>query len=159
MERLEVPSSAAETESAIKALVANTKTLQAGLDRVTVNILRAISTTTAQALSGATTVTKHPDLQCSVRTSGGTVLVYGAAYFTAAAETQGMYLKLLVDEADEQTAGHGTTAGLGTTLSVLWFKELPAGQHTFKLAGQATNATMGLAAAPSVLYVVELMRG
>jgi hypothetical protein len=158
MERLEIPGSTATPEDLAAALRTNSRVLQEGLDRVGFNLLKAITTRTLTSMA-ASTKTVLDDLQCSVRTSGGLIVVYADVYIAVNNETQGAYLTLRVDDEEVKTSGLGTDAGLGATVPLMWMKEMPAGQHTFKLWGQATNATYGNANADSVLYVLELMRG
>jgi hypothetical protein len=158
MERLEIPGSTATPEDLASALRTNSRVLQEGLDRVGYNLLKVITTRTLTTMA-ALTKTMLDDLQCSVRTSGGLIVVYADVYVTINNETQGAYVTLRVDDEEQKTSGIGTNAGLSATVPLMWMKEMPAGQHTFKLWGQATNATYGSASADSVLYVLELMRG
>lgn len=158
MERLDLPSVSQPVEDLAASSLVNAKLIQQGIDRLGVNLLKAVTSRAAVGMA-ALTKTALPDFQASVRTSGGLIVVYAASYVTMNNETQGAYLTLRVDDLEVMTTGLGTNAGLSATVPLLWVGELPAGQHTFKLFGQATNATYGLASADSTMYVIELMRG
>lgn len=158
MERLDIPGKVTTLEELTNVVRTNAKLSQQGVDKLGANLLRAIVGRSIVSMA-ALTKTVLAEYQASVRTSGGLILVYATSPVTVNNETQGAYMTLRVDDAEVMTTGIGTTAGLGANVCLTWFGDLPAGQHTFKLFGQATNATYGSATADGALYVVELLKG
>ena len=85
MDRLSIPSSQADQQGLLKAVLENTKATQQGVDKLGVNLLASIHSITSQAVTAVVAApVKLTDFQSSVVTSGG-VIHYSATINAATA--------------------------------------------------------------------------
>lgn len=160
MDRLNVVAPNATLEELTKAMVQNTKLTQQGTDKLGVNLLAAIHSTTSQAVTAVVAApTKLTDFQSSVPTSGG--LIHYSATINAQVNNINGYIQLLVDDAVVMVKSLVSTASVAGEIPFNWFGNLNKGQHTFKMYAYVSGGTMTINSSveSSDAFIVEFLKG
>ena len=160
MDRLSIPSSQADQQGLLKAVLENTKATQQGVDKLGVNLLASIHSITSQAVTAVVaSPVKLTDFQSSVVTSGG--VIHYSATINAQINNINGYVQLLVDDAVVMVKSLVSTASVASEIPFNWFGELNKGQHTFKLYAYVSGGTMTINSSveTSDAFIVEFLKG
>lgn len=146
-----------EPEQKTKVLRENFLTLDRAFQMTGQYILRNMNVLSAQSVTSTSYVATAFNMQ--VTSNGGLVNIAGS--LAVAANTNTMYVQLVVDGQVKKTLFFGAAAAVNNMLSFVYMENMPAGSHSISLQAKVDGGTvvLGNTSVDSYIYVSEYVKG